>query len=198
MEWTPTGIVDFKPCELKVESKTQLRTTLKVNGIDDSVIIDSFITALERSISEYHGMKEITSKCKPAEIRGNLKAVLNQIEKLREKLNALDHNSRILINNLSKEGMSGVFDGLFDLQIIINNSYIEAQSYPKRGALVNYHRRVLVDSIANAIKLYLEVKPTSTKEALLYQCTTIVLIDITGKPETGIHTLIEKVIKSRK
>lgn len=197
MEWTPTGVVNFKSCELKVESKAQLRTSLAAQGID-AVKIDSFLASLEKSISEYHGMIEIISKCKPADIRGNLKAVLNQIGKLREKLNALDHNSRILINNLSNEGMSGVFNELFDIQKIINDALIAATSYPKRGQLVAYHKRHLVDSIADLIESNLEVNPTSTKEGLLEQCAAIVLADITGRPTTGIHTLVEKVIKSRK
>ncbi len=193
MEWTPTGIVSFKQYELKKESKQQLRTYL--NKLDiDLVRIDSFIPALDKSVSEYYGMLEITSKCKPANIRNNLSAVLKKIEVLRDTLNELDHNSRILVNNLNAEGMTGVFDRLFELQVAINNAHLAA----KGGSVVTYYKRTLVDSIADAIQKILSIKPTSTKKGLLVQCTAIVMADIKGKSADGVHTLVENVMKSRK
>lgn len=197
MEWMPNGVIGLRPYKLKEESKTQLYGCLKMVGIQ-SELIQPFVSALETAISEYQAMNNIISKCKPSDVRENLGNTKKQIRKLIEKINALDANSRIIINEVSEEGTTGLADRVIGIRSIIDDALEEAQKYPKKGRNVEYDKRNLVNSIADGIESIFGVGATSTKDGLLEECTAIALFEITGKSADGIHTLIEKVIKTRK
>lgn len=143
-------------------------------------------------------MREIGQKCKPAVVRNNLKSVKNQTEKLMDKLNKLDMNSRLILEGECEHSVSELFSQLFGVYQCIEKACKRADEYPKKGRLVEYHMRQLVESLAYSVESTLDVKPTTTKNGVLGQTVSVAVTAITGMDADGVHALIEKTLKGMK
>ncbi len=103
-------------------------------------------------------MNNIISKCKPSDVRKNLGNTKNQIEKLQEKINALDANS-VIINEVSKEGRRGLSDKMFSIYVTINDDSKQHKNIQRKAemwSMTRSYRKFIVfrspaSSSANAV-----------------------------------------------
>ena len=192
-EWSPSGITEWEVFVLQDATKKHLTCTLESFGISVENN-ELFIQKIEQAVTNYHLMQKIASDSKPSSVRKNLLSAQKKALELNEKLNNLDANSRLLIEEISSKGIQGVYSNLSEVIAVLGKALSAAHEYPKRGRLVEYDKLNLGLGIAGAIQSVLGLKPSCTKDGLLEQCYSIVYQDITGESFAGVHTMIERII----
>lgn len=197
-DWGATGVIDYIPVALDPDTKEQIKRQLGPNA-PRKAQLDAFLEAVQDAIRFYHAQRELSDQTKPAVVRANLEAALNAALELEARLQALDGNSRMLIREEFKEGISVLEDRhLGTIMNALKEAAHVADQYPKRGRLPDHARLWLAVDVADALQTHLEIRATSTKEGVFESLLAIILGAATGQAAESVHDLARRALASQK
>ena len=191
--WDATGISALVEVEISPDTKQHICITLSHFGLISS---DGFFEEISQAIARFNAGKEIAGLSSPSAVRGNLSAALKATYQLNDKLNDLDHNSRQLINEVIEGGIITLQSSLLSqINKALGEASVLADKYQKRGRLREDHRLWFAADVAEAIRDYIDVEPSSTKDGLFESILCIILSEITGQETTTHHDLVRHALQ---
>ncbi len=197
-EWGATGGGIPRKLSLSDATRMQIRYILK--GRVEAP--DQFFEELEEAIGRFHTHRDIAKRSRPAAVRENLKTAQKAALSLNSKLNALDGNSRQLLDEVVVDGVRAL-QGEHLAKIIFAISKAQklaasyrASGYRKAGRLPETYRVFLAVDIAFALEHYLEVEPTTTKDGLFVAVLEVVMAKATGRRDATVHQLAKRALSS--
>jgi hypothetical protein len=191
--WRSTGVASLEDIEISPETKQHICITLNHSGLTPS---DDFFVAITQAISRFYTGKEIADLSSPSAIRSNLSSAKKAAHQLNDKLNKLDHNSRLLIGEVMEGGVVTMQFSLLDqINKALTAAALIAEKYPRSGRLTEAHRLWLAADVAAAIREYVGVEPSSTKDGLFESILCIIFAEVTGQETTSHHELVRKALQ---
>ena len=179
----------------------------------------SFWEFLANSIGRFDALQEWSHRSRPAAVRAGLRKAYDAAQRLNKALNALDGNSRALIDEAVPGGILSLQGGDYRTEpdgsiVRLTQGHLHAiieglagaaklaREYhgggPKKaGRQPQPYRAFLAADVAHALESYLKVKPTSTKDGLFVAVLEAVISDATGTTDPAVHELARRVLASR-
>ncbi|MES9933556.1 MAG: hypothetical protein ABW162_12155 [Candidatus Sedimenticola sp. PURPLELP] len=194
--WGPTGVGDFDPYKIGDQSRKQIVLELKNHGIES--VSSAFFDALDMAVAFFNSNQAMAESSKPAKVRKNIQNALDAALVLNDRLNALDGNSRYLMNDVVDEGVHHLYNSLEFIIHSLSEASNLANQYQKNGRLPDYARLWLAVDVASAIKKYLGVPPTTTRGGVFESVVTIMLEIATGNVVSDVNDLIRRALKARR
>ena len=192
-DWTCAGAEALVEIEISPDMTQHICTTLAHAKLKPS---DDFFVAIKRAISQFFTGKEIADLSSPSAIRSNLNSAKKAVHQLNNKLNKLDENSRLLISEVMEGGIKHMQFSLLDqISKALTDASVIAEKYPKRGRLREDYRLWLAVDVADAIREYIGVEPSSTKDGLFESILCIILDEVTGQETTSHHELVRSALQ---
>ncbi len=163
---------------------------------------DQFFEELEEAIGRFHTLRDLAKISRPAAVRENLGRAQRAAQRLNSKLNALDGNSRQLLDEvavggvpaLPREHLAKIITAISKAEALAA-SY-QASGYRKAGRLPETYRVFLAVDIAFALEHYLGVEPTTTKDGLFVAVLDAVMAEATGRRDATVHQLAKRALSS--
>jgi len=195
-DWTCAGAEALVEIEISPDMTQHICTTLAQARLKPS---DDFFVAIRRAISQFRTGKEIAGLSSPSAIRSNLNSAKKAAHQLNDKLNKLDHNSRLLISEVMEGDIVNKQISLLDqISKALTDAVMIAEKYPQRGRLKEDYRLWLATDVAAAIREYIGVEPSSTKDGLFESILCIILAEVTGQETTSHHELVRKALQVKR
>ena len=198
-EWGATGVTELPQFSITNETREQILKDFKRHNVVK--VPDTFFDVLRGAIASYLASIVLKKESRPAAIRKNLKAALDAAFRLNNKLNALDGNSRLL---LDEAGASIHALQSIHLQRILSALYralASAKEYrTSGGALTDQGLDQLAVEVAGAIEEYSGKSATTTKYGLYHSILVTVLRAIPGyRSQKGTsQDLVIRALEARK
>ncbi len=197
-KWGATGVGIPRKLSLRDDARIQIRLILK-GRVETS---DQFFEELEEAIGRFHTHRDIAKRSRPAAVRENLGRAQRAAQRLNSKLNALDGNSRQLLDEVAVGGfpalphvhLAKIITAIAKAEALAA-SY-QASSYRKAGRLPEAYRVFLAVDIAFALEHYLGVEPTTTKDGLFVAVLEAVLAEAIGRRDATAHQLAVRALSS--
>jgi len=196
-QWGATGVTDFKPVDIDLNGREQIRSQLQ--SIDSTYKVpEDFYKSLGLAIARFNSGEALAAISSPAVVRKNLQAAIDAALALNERLNDLDGNSRQLLSSVDGGETSVLQDHhLWKIIRALSEADHLADEYPKKGRLPEHHRLWLAVDVANAIDVHVGAAPTTKVDGLFESILAIILEIATGHQVSSVHDLARRALKSR-
>lgn len=204
--WGPTGVGPSGP-GLNEETKEKLLTyagSSKASRHD----LDNFVGEIDKAVASYWGAKLIHTQSLPSEVRHNLKQALQADLLLNDKINDLDGLSRQLLYGYgAPDALQKIYRSIGEIIQRLNVAHQRAEHLQRTGGRPpDFAKLMLAAHVAYAIKKYLGIKPTTTREGFYEDILKVVVnaVDprnstssLQERPEPSVRNLMQKALKVR-
>ncbi len=162
-ELGPSGVA-LSESRLSDDTTEHLRLLLESKGLGDKNL-DPFFEGLDNAFSIYFSCRKIDQASRPPKVRKNLQAASDAARKCLRKLEQLDGNSRILLDEARPGNFRDLFHNAVEAVNSIEAALAEAHRLPTTRPKMDYPKQQMALAVRHAIDQHLGIKATSTKES---------------------------------
>ena len=196
--WGPTGVFApvEKPVVLSDEEWRDCREAFKKHmkrdapaelraALNDALLVYQIV---DQAIGPEgggtgRGSRHVSTPAKPKQIRRNLRETKEAALRLVNRINALDGNSRKLVDEVNEHGLKGLFDDVIRTATILAAAEARAQEYPTdRSGMIDFASRDMGYYLARAVRHFCAEKKVSATRDGLYHQMFLLLFRALGKP----------------
>lgn len=185
-KWGMNGVTALDKVTIDQNTCDQIRLQAKHHRI--SQVPEEFFGDLVDSIAQFNACCALKEASKPATVRKNLKEAIKAALILNDKLNRLDGNSRLLLDEAGMPLGSLQHSELNSILTALSNAAKLAREYGN-ARLNDAGRVILATGVARAIERHLGKKASATKEGLFESMLAITLKAATGVETKDVHDL---------
>lgn len=162
-ELGPSGVA-LSESRLSDDTTEHLRLLLESKGLGDKNL-DPFFEGLDNAFSIYFSCRKIDQASRPPKVRKNLQAASDAARKCLRKLEQLDGNSKILLDEARPGNFRDLFHNAIEAVNSIELALAEANRLPTTRPKMDYPKQQMALAVRHAIERHLGIKATSTKES---------------------------------
>jgi hypothetical protein len=200
-EWGATGLGVYRPPRLSLARRKRIAEELRSWDFGLRAP-QSLLDDLAAAVGRYDSLRHIRETSRPAAVRENLSTALKTAERLNERLNRLDGNSRLLIQKAAKVDIVSLQKQLEPIVQALFGASQLAKQYPNKGNLPENERLFLAADVLCALKTHLGKRSRKALEGGCFEAIlNVVLEEALKKPRKDLETvsgsLVDLVLSSK-
>jgi len=160
----PTGVTHAPPKKLSAETKEDIETLLCSKGFKGKDL-SAFFAALDDAVRIYFAARQVDEESRPPRVRENVDAALEAAQKLVQKLESLDGNSKLLLDEIQSGTFQSIFGNAIETCNVLQQARTAAAQLPKKRPKMDYSKSQLALAVRHSIERHLGVRATSTKQS---------------------------------
>ena len=157
----PTGLADIPPRKLPAETKEEIQTLLESKGFKGKDL-SAFFAALDNAIGIYFAARQIDEESRPPRVRENLDAAREAAQELVQKLESLDGNSKLLLDEIRSGTFQSIFRNAIETCNVLQQARTAAAQLPDTRPKMDYSKNQLALAVRYSIERHLGITATST------------------------------------